>query len=302
MKKLLIRVGLGLLGLIVLVGAGGGIYVYLQISAFDASVAKEYDVAPLPLQRSVDPAVIARGKHLSESIAGCAMKDCHGPDFAAGKVTDVGPIGTLAPPNITNILPAYSDGELARLIRHGIKKDKRAARFMPVNEINWLPDSDIVALISYLRTVPPVERTTQPMTIRWLGKVLDRRNLMPLDVVRRIDHAKIELAPAPSPTVEYGRYVAHLCTGCHGEKLSGGKIPGTPPDFPIPLNLTPHPTGMAGWTYEEFEKLAKTGIRKNGKKLVDFMPIEAIANMDDTERRALFAYLMSLPPTEFGQR
>jgi hypothetical protein len=84
--------------------------------------------------------------------------------------------------------------------------------------------------------------------------------------------------------------------------MSGGPIPGAPSDFPVPLNLTPDATGLQGWTYADFEKLATTGIRKNGKKLASFMPIEAIAKMDDVERHALWAYLQSLPPTPFGQR
>jgi mono/diheme cytochrome c family protein len=39
-------------------------------------------------------------------------------------------------------------------------------------------------------------------------------------------------------TVEYGRYLAAGCVGCHGAGYSGGKIPGTPPDFLPTANLT----------------------------------------------------------------
>jgi hypothetical protein len=302
-KRWLKRIGLGLLSLIVLVLVGGGIFAYTQTSAYDESIAKVYEVEPLTLVRSTDPAVIARGKHLTMSIAGCGMAGCHAPNLGGGKVEEAGPLGTVVAPNITAILPAYSDGELARLIRHGLKKDKRTVRFMPVNEVNWLPDADLVAIISYLRTVPPVDHTNPPLNIKTLGKILDRKGLIPIDIARKIDHGHIEFAPSPSPTAEYGRFIGRLCSGCHGEEhFAGGPIPGTPPDFPVPLNLTPHATGLAGWTYDDFAKLADTGVRKNGKKLASFMPIEAIANMDDVERHALWAYLQSLPPTPFGQR
>ena len=43
-------------------------------------------------------------------------------------------------------------------------------------------------------------------------------------------------------------------------------------------------------------------MRKNGKKLNPFMPIDSLGRMDDTEKTALFLYLQSLPPKAFGGR
>jgi cytochrome c553 len=300
LKKILIGVG-AVIGLVV-VGAGG--FVYVQTSAFDASLEKVYDV-PIPnVQRSTDPAVLARGDHVAHSLAPCAVSDCHGKDLAGGKTIEIGPIGTFVGPNITSAAlgAAYSDGELARLIVHGIKKDGRGVRFMSSHEFNFISDDDVNAVISWLRTQPGVNRPSGSMRIGTLGKVLDRLDKIPIDVARRINHDKILKAPAPTPTATYGRFIALLCTGCHGNNLSGGPIPGAPPEMAIPLNLTPHATGLAGMKYEEFEKTMKTGIRKDGRKLDPMMPVEAFGNFDDTEMRALFAYLMSLPGREFGGR
>jgi hypothetical protein len=302
--RLLKRV-LKVIGLVLL--AGGtilGIFVYVRCSQFDASMDKVYDV-PLPnVTRSTDPAVLARGEHLVHSIAACSGDLCHGADLAGGKPILMGPVATLCAPNITpgNLGAAYSDGELARLIKHGIKKDGRSVRFMPAQDIAWLPEADVVAIVSYVRTVPPGDRPNGTTVIKTLGKVLDRQEQFVMDVARHIDHEKTEPVPAPEPTAAYGLYVARPCTGCHGEHLSGGPLPGAPSSFAIPLNLTPDDTGLKEWTFADFDKLMRTGVRKNGKQLDPLMPIEAWKNFDDTEMHATWAYLQTLPAHPFGGR
>ena len=291
-------------GALLLLVMGVVVYATVQVLAYDASMNKTYAV-PLPqVVRSNDPAVLARGKHIAESIGGCTAQDCHGPDLAGGRTIEMGPLGDITGPNITPgaRAAAYSDGELARLLRYGVKRDGRSLRFMPAHEIAWLPDSDLSALASYFRTVKPVTKPDGPLEIGILGKVLDRRDQIVFDVARRIDHSKIKKPSEPTPTAEYGFLLSRACTGCHGNGLSGGKIPGAPSEFPHPSNLTPHETGMKDWTYAEFERLLATGMRKNGKKLDPFMPIDALAKMNALEKQALWAYLRTLPPTPYGQR
>jgi hypothetical protein len=292
------------LALVVALGTGAS-YVGWQTHEFDASMNRVYDVPVPTITLSNDPAVLARGEHLTHAQMPCASSECHGADFAGGeKGVDMGPVGKFVGPNITsaNLGAAYSDGELFRLLRHGVKKDGRTVRFMPVQDTTWLPDSDVIAMISYLRTRPAVDKPNGPVGVGSLGKVLDRHDMMPLDVARRIDHDHIETAPPPSPTKEYGRFLSRLCTGCHGDRLSGGPIPGAPPSVPIPANLTPDRSGLADWTYDDFAKLLDTGVRKNGKTLDPFMPRATFKNYDDTERHALWAYLQSVPATHAGQR
>ncbi len=289
-----------MLAAVTTLGFGG--FVGLQVRAFDQSVAQTYDLAPLAIERSADPAVVARGEHLARGLGGCSSKDCHGADFAGGRPLVMGPVGTFTGPNLTALLPAYSDGELARLLRFGVKKDGRSVRFMPVEDFAWMNDGDMRAVVSYLRTIKPVDRASGLVEVGVLGKVLDRRDALPLDIGRRMATAKPDLAGAPEPTAAYGAYLARGCTGCHGKGFSGGPIPGAPKELPTPLNLTPHASGLAGWTYEDFDKLMKKGIRKNGKALDPFMPIESYGTMDEVEQRALFAYLVKLEPRAFGGR
>jgi hypothetical protein len=303
-KRLFRRLLLAIAAILLLAGGGAAIYACVQTHRYDESMDKVYAVEPLPFRRSTDAAVVARGKHLAESIAGCTVSFCHDHDLGGGETFSIGPLATFTAPNISpgGIGAAYSDGELARLIRHGVKKDGRSVRFMPAQDFGWLPDSDVIAVVSYLRSVPPVDRPNGVLQINMLGKLFDRRDGVPFDIARRIDHDRPDLGPTPSATADYGRYVARMCSGCHGTHFSGGPLPGAPSSFPVPLNLTPHETGIKSWSYEDFDKLLTQAVRKNGQKLQEFMPTEATAKMDDTEKRAVFAYFQSLPPTPYGNR
>jgi len=303
-KKILLRVGLGLLALIALAAVGGGIFVWMQVSAFEASLKKVYDIPLREVPRGEGEAALARGKHNAESIGACASADCHGKDLGGGTTLELGPLGTATAPNISpgGLGAVYTDAEFVRLIEHGVKKGGTTVRFMPSFELSWLPDEDLGALLAYLRSVPPVSKPNGPFQIGILGKVLDRQGLVPLDVARKVDHSKIDKAPPPEPTAEYGRFVARVCLGCHGETYGGGPIPGAPPDFSVPSNITPHSSGLPGYKYEEFTKLLDAGIKRSGQKLDKFMPLEALSKLDDVERRAVFEFLTTLPPKPFGSR
>jgi mono/diheme cytochrome c family protein len=291
----------GVLALAVL-SVGG--FVCVQARAFDASMARVYDVPVPTIARSSDPAVIARGKHLAESLGACTL--CHGQNLGGGRVEPMGPMGTIVIPNITTGKDGrgnlYTDGELARLIEHGIRRDGTSVRLMPSTDWTWWPEEDVVALVSFLRAQPPVDGDPGVVELTTMAKVLDRVDSIPIDVARRIDHAAQHAPPSPSPDAKYGAFVGTPCRGCHGPGLSGGPIPGAPPGMAVPLNLTPHETGLKGWTYEDFESVAREGKRRNGKPVDPFMPLEPIRNMNDVERRALWAYLQSAPPRPFGQR
>ena len=63
-------------------------------------------------------------------------------------------------------------------------------------------------------------------------------------------------------------------------------------------NLTPDKeTGLGDWTVEEFIATMKTGReRGKGRPVLPPMPVQNLANLTDSDIRALFAYLQSLPP------
>jgi mono/diheme cytochrome c family protein len=293
--------------LLVLVAGGAFAFFKMQVRAFDESMAKHYEI-PLPtVQLTEDPLLLARGKHLAESLGACTV--CHGDNFAGGKTENMGPLGKMTYPNVTSspdgMLSKYSDAELIRLLRHGVKRDGTSVRMMPMQEMSWWPDSDRIALASYLRHgVQPVAGQPGVVEFSDFAKLLDRLDKIPIDVARRVDHDAAPATTSPAESAEYGKLLAVSCRGCHGEDhMSGGRIPGTPPDMPAPRNLTPHETGLKDWTYDDFVATVRTGKEKGaGPALNAFMPIAALQKYDETELKALWAYLRTLPPVEFGKR
>ena len=84
------------------------------------------------------------------------------------------------------------------------------------------------------------------------------------------------------------------CVGCHGAKLEGGRIPGTPPDWPAAARLVPGEGDVMPLyaTPEAFVGMLRSGRRPDGTA-VRVMPFEALAQLDDTDARALHLYLQS---------
>ena len=94
-----------------------------------------------------------------------------------------------------------------------------------------------------------------------------------------------------------------MCIGCHGAGLSGGKIPGGPPDWPAAANLTPGDRGVIG-NYKDaaqFAAMFKSGKRPDGSA-IKVMPFESLREVNETDVQALYAFLKTVPAKPFGQR
>ena len=64
-------------------------------------------------------------------------------------------------------------------------------------------------------------------------------------------------------------------------------------------NLTPHASGLGGWTAEQFVQTMRTGKHLGvGRPILPPMPWYDIGQLTDPDLRALFAYLRSLKPIE----
>jgi mono/diheme cytochrome c family protein len=298
MKKILKWVGLALLGLVGLI-AVGAVVVYL---ASRAKQGKVYTVAVRPVAIPTDPGAIARGRHLALS-RGCV--DCHGQDFAGAKVIEDGAMGRVYGRNLTSGeggLKGYTDEDWVRAIRHGIARDGHGVFLMPSEEYSHLGDADVGALVAFMKSLPPVDRPSVPVSLGPISRLLLTIGKMKL-AAEVIDHANLRPPDVtPGATAEYGRYLAVACIGCHGPNYSGGKIAIGPPNWPPARNLTPHPSGeLARWTQADFFRAIREGKRPDGSVVDPVMP-RGFAAMNDTELGALWAFLQTLPPVPTGVR
>jgi len=290
-----LRGGTGLLGLLV-------VALVSAVVTSRVRMGKHYSV-PVPA-RSVPvasgEAALREGKRLFIS-RGCA--DCHGQN-GAGRVVMDAPPGLIVGTSLVEYARSAKPGDFVRAIRSGVGRDGRPLVFMPSHELRQMNDEELSRLIAYTYSLPYVPSQLPQTKVRPLGNVLHTLGLFPLLPAELIDHTQpLDDFPAREVSVAYGKSLAVGCTGCHGESLSGGPIPGAPPELGMPANLTPHPSGLAAWSQADFVRTMREGVDPKGHRLdPKQMPWPAFAQMNDTELGALFAYLRTVPAKPAGGR
>lgn len=255
---------------------------------------------------------VARGEYLVQGPGGCG--NCHTPvgpdgfvmamDLGGRVVEDIEAFRAVAP----NITPAgrvadWSDAELARSIREGIRPDGSViGPPMPFTMYRGLGDDDLMSIVMYLRTVPAVENDPGSSVY---NIPLPPAYGPPIESVT---------APEPGVTVEYGEYlagpVAH-CMECHtpfgpqGPMLethlgAGGFEFHGPWGVSVASNITSHEDGLAGYTDAEIAAMITEGVRPDGSPMAPPMPYGYFARFTEQDLAALTLYLRSLPPLPDG--
>jgi mono/diheme cytochrome c family protein len=246
---------------------------------------------------------IARGEHLVTTRVAC--NGCHGPDLGGKVMVDEALVGYWAAPNLTSgnggVTKGFSVADWDRAVRHGVRHTGTSSS-MPTTEFVNLSDHELSDIIAYVRSRPPVDRVMKPVG---LGPVFAFLVAFGSDALPafKTDHQKPHPVepPVEAASVELGGHIAQVCRGCHGPTLSGGKIAGDP-NMPIVANITPHDTGLKGWTEADFIRALREGKRKDGTDIKPQMPWAAYGQMNDVELKALWAYLQTVPPVPKGNR
>lgn len=312
--KLLVILGAVAAGLI----TGGVVYLFAAFPRVPAAGA-----VTLP----TDPETIARGQYLAEHVAICV--DCHSTrDFTrfAGPIkpgsfgqggerfdrptADVP--GVIYAPNVTPAaIGTWSDGELFHAVTTGVSRDGRAMfPLMPYVTYGQADEGDVLAMLAYLRTLPPV---VNPVPARSLE--------MPMNLIVRTIPQPAAFRPRPSPQdrLAYGRYLTTMasCTECHTQRDGSGTfLPGMAfaggVQFADPetgyrvrsANITPDAdTGIGAWTeaqfvakFKGFETPSDHVLTADERRQNTVMPWTPYGGMTADDLGAIYTYLRTLTP------
>lgn len=301
MSRWLRRLAYAIGTLVVLIAVLGGFVVMKS----NSMLAKKYVPPNEPITVVSDSVTLARGEHLATVISKCV--ECHGNDFRGSVFVNDPALGLIVASNLTKgkggVGDKYTDSQMAVAIRHGIKIDSTSALLMPSEEYQVLADEDVAAIIAYIRSKPPVDNELPKSALGPVGRALSVAGQLPINVAELVPLDRAHPATVVRDTsLTYGTYLANAggCTGCHGPGLSGGKIPGTPPEWPPASNITPK--GIGHYTDAQLTEILRTGTRPDGSHVNDVMPWKYTAKMTDEELATTIKYLRSVPSKEFGGR
>lgn len=271
---------------------------------------------------------VDRGRYLVDHVIACP--DCHTPrDEMGAPLQDRYMAGVecfvplengscLNTPNLTNDatgLANRTDDEIKTMITTGVRPtatgDEALNPFMPYYVFHNMRESDLNAVVAYLRSIPAVEHAVP-------------RSGPEFEVSEPVN--PIDLDTIPMPAEDYanqdsalrGRYLATqvgLCIECHtpheegpnvldpskyfqgGERFEIGL-----PVVPVSKNLTSDQrTGLGDWSVREIMEVLKDGVDLENKGICPPMPagpMAAYGGLTDDDARDIANYLKSLPPIE----
>jgi mono/diheme cytochrome c family protein len=254
---------------------------------------------------------IERGRYLVHGIVACG--NCHTPkdsdgkaiadrELAGGPVFNA-PVFHAVTPNITpdteTGIGNWTDDQIVNAIRNGKRPDGTTiGPPMPIAYYRNMSDSDVRAIVAYLRTVKPIKNKTEKSSYKISLPTQYGPTVVSVPDVPRTDK------------VAYGQYLATAlghCMDCHTPRVNGrsdmSRVGAGGREFEAPsgglitsANLTPaDDAGIAHWTDAELKNAIVYGVRP-GRPLVPVMAFEWYKNISSDDLDALVAYIRTLKP------
>lgn len=254
---------------------------------------------------------LERGRALMNGIVACG--NCHTPQGPGGPVAGMELAGgtpfveqpfTAYASNITpdpdTGIGRWTDDQLIAAIRDGKRPDgSLIGPPMPFAFYRGLSDSDVRAIVAYMRSVPPVKNAVPKSEYR-----------MPLPASYGPPVGSVPDVPR-TDRLAYGAYMASAlghCLECHTPMLPDGRrdmaragVGGQPFTGPwgttVARNITQDKEhGLGQWTDAQIRHAIADGVRPDGAKLGPPMAFHFYKSIPDEDMNALVAYLRSLPP------
>lgn len=104
-------------------------------------------------------------------------------------------------------------------------------------------------------------------------------------------------AQTDTALIAHGEYLARAgdCIACHsapsGKPFAGGLKFDTPIGAIYSTNITPdRNTGIGSWSFAQFDRAVRAGVKPNGDTLYPAMPYPSYARLSEDDMHALYAY------------
>ena len=277
------------------------------------------EVSIKDIQVEITPERVQRGAQLAAGTCNyCHMSQNQ---LLEGKqiVDDTSAFGPIFSPNITQDTEAgignYTDGELYRLLRTGVKRNGKLALPMMLRSAT-IADEDLFSIIAFLKSdngvVQPSSKVQPAFEHNFLSRFLYTVAFKPTEYPA----VPVEI-PDMANSVAYGKYLVNgslICFDCHSQSfetnnwsdphLSEGYLGGGNPVYlsemeqpVVSSNITmDKETGIGSWTEEEFITAIKSGVKPDGQPLQ--YPMMPYSFLDTTEILAIYSYLKTVPSTQ----
>jgi cytochrome c553 len=191
-------------------------------------------------------------------------------------------VARIPAPNLTRLLKQYTDAELERLLRHGVKQDGTSLWIMPSYMFGHLTDEDLAAVVAFVRSKPERDGVDAGVSIGALGRLgVVMGTFKP--AAAEIEPNVQRQAPDVSDPISHGRYlVMNACTECHGRKLEGWEF-----------IKSPSLAIAAAYSEADLAKLLRTGVALGDRKLDLMSKISPVrfSTLSDVEVSAIHTYL-----------
>jgi mono/diheme cytochrome c family protein len=293
---------------------GLGIIVIAFVVFVSTAKIPVYEVDFPELAIEYTPERIAEG----EKIVSVLCLQCHASTdgkLGGAFMADAQSFGEVYAANITKHpelgIMDYTDGELAYLIRSGVRRD---GQYVPP----WMPkfpllsDEDLYSVIAFLRSDHPLVEASdleQPESVpNFFAKFILRMGLEPIPYPE-----EPVVAPPESDFAAYGRYLAvgkYDCYSCHSASFAkldpmqpenskgyfggGNTLHDKQMNKVISPNLTmDEESGLGSWTEEEFITALRFGRKPDGTTVQP--PMLPAPRITDREASAIWAYLQTIP-------
>ncbi len=254
-----------------------------------------------------DATAVLRGQSLVRGLAACGF--CHGGKsdpsvpLSGGRVV-YDTFGEVRAPNLTSSKDGIADWtplEIMRAVHTSVAKGEVNLSFEVHRGFEWLADNDALAIVAYLKTLPPVDGTVERRTLSTLDK-----NTTGLFLSRPSDVGYVPQLD-PKFEVQYGGYlVDHVarCIQCHNspstmltaeEYLAGGATIRTEKGSKLAPGIGSSETeGIGAWSESDVVTYLKTGRSPQGQKSdPDFCPTKFYRLADERDLNAIAKYLKS---------